>query len=138
MIYAYHPSKDQVRNTARLRHLSLKTEKAYVNQIKRYILFHGKKHPAEMSEGHIRAYLSYLAVERNVAASTENVALAALLFLYRDVLKQKLDRIEEVERARISRHMPVVRRDKRYRQCSKISPVPLIWQAHLCMAQVCA
>lgn len=99
---------DQVRNTARLRHLSLKTEKAYVNQIKRYILYHGKKHPAEMSEGHIRAYLSYLAVERNVAASTQNVALAALLFLYRDVLKQKLDRIEEVERARISRHMPVV------------------------------
>jgi site-specific recombinase XerD len=70
---------DQVRNTARLRHLSLKTEKAYVNQIKRYILFHGKKHPAEMSEDHIMAYLSYLAVERNVAASTQNVALAALL-----------------------------------------------------------
>src|SRR5688572_20911422 len=71
---------DQVRVTARLRHLSLKTEKAYVHQIKRYILFHGKKHPAEMDEGHIRAYLSYLAVERNVAASTQNAALAALLF----------------------------------------------------------
>lgn len=99
---------DQVRITARLRHLSLKTEKAYVHQIKRYILFHGKKHPAEMDEGHIRAYLSYLAVERNVAASTQNVALAALLFLYRDVLKLKLDRIEEVERARITKHMPVV------------------------------
>lgn len=99
---------DQVRNTARLRHLSLKTEKAYVNQIKRYILLHGKKHPAEMSEDHIRAYLSYLAVERNVAASTQNVALAALPFLYRDVLKQKLDRVEEVERARVSRHMPIV------------------------------
>lgn len=85
---------DQVRITARLRHLSLRTEKAYVNQIKRYILFHGKKHPSEMSEDHIRAYLSYLAVNRNVAASTQNVALAALLFLYRDVLKQKLDRID--------------------------------------------
>src|SRR5688572_23506083 len=99
---------DQVRVTARLRHLSLKTEKAYVHQIKRYILSHGKKHPAEMDEGHIRAYLSYLAVERNVAASTQNVVLAALLFLYRDVLKLKLDRIEEVERARITKHMPVV------------------------------
>lgn len=99
---------DQVRATARLRHLSLKTEKAYVQQIKRFIIFHGKKHPNEMNENHIRAYLSHLAVEKNVAASTQNVALAAVLFLYRDVLKTKLDRIEEVERARISRHMPVV------------------------------
>jgi integron integrase len=99
---------DQVRATARLRHLSLKTEKAYVQQIKRFIIFHGKKHPNEMNENHIRAYLSHLAVEKNVAASTQNVALAGLLFLYRDVLKTKLDRIEEVERARVSRHMPVV------------------------------
>lgn len=99
---------DQVRTTARLRHLSLKTEKAYVSQIKRFILFHGKKHPSEMAEGHIRDYLSYLAVERNVSASTQNVALAALLFLYRDVLKKKLDRIEDVERARVTRHVPVV------------------------------
>jgi site-specific recombinase XerD len=61
-----------------------------------------------MAESHIRDYLSFLAVERNVSASTQNVALAAILFLYRDVLKQKLERIEEVERARISRHLPVV------------------------------
>jgi len=99
---------DRVRAAARLRHLSLKTEKAYVQQIKRFIIFHGKKHPNEMNENHIRAYLSHLAVEKNVAASTQNVALAGLLFLYRDVLKTKLDRIEEVERARVSRHMPVV------------------------------
>jgi integrase len=99
---------DQVRATARLRHLSLKTEKAYVHHIKRFILFHGKKHPRDMAERHIRDYLSHLAVERNVSASTQNVALAALLFLYRDVLKQKLERIEEVERARLSRHLPVV------------------------------
>ena len=99
---------DQVRTTARLRHLSLKTEKAYVQHIKHFILFHGKKHPRDMAEGHIRDYLSHLAVERNVSASTQNVALAAILFLYRDVLKQKLERIEEVERARLSRHMPVV------------------------------
>ncbi len=99
---------DEVRTTARLRHLSLKTEKAYVQQIKRFILFHGKKHPREMNEQHIRDYLSHLAVERNVAASTQNVALAAILFLYRDVLKQKLERIEDMERARLSRHLPVV------------------------------
>jgi len=79
-----------------------------VQHIKRFILFHGKKHPREMAEGQIRDYLSHLAVDRNVSASTQNVALAALLFLYRDVLKQKLERIEEVERARTNRRMPVV------------------------------
>ena len=99
---------DEVRTTARLRHLSLRTEKAYLQQIKRFIFFHGKKHPREMDAKHIRDYLSYLAVERNVSASTQNVALAALLFLYRDVLKLKLDRIEDVERARTNRRMPVV------------------------------
>lgn len=99
---------DQVRTTARLRHLSLKTEKAYLQHIKRFIIFHGKQHPREMCENHIRDYLSHLAIERNVSASTQNVALAALLFLYRDVLKQKLERIEEVERARLTRRMPVV------------------------------
>ena len=62
-----------------------------------------------MDAKHIRDYLSHLAVERNVSASTQNVALAALLFLYRDVLKQKLDRIEDVERARTNRrHMQLV------------------------------
>jgi integron integrase len=99
---------DEVRISARLRHLSLRTEKAYVQQIKRYIVFHGKKHPREMNEQHIREYLSHLAVARTVSASTQNVALAALLFLYRDVLKQKLDRIEDIERARTTRRMPVV------------------------------
>ncbi|MEP6741071.1 MAG: integron integrase [bacterium] len=99
---------DQVRTSARLRHLSFRTEQAYVQQIRRFILFHGKKHPREMNEKHIRDYLSHLAVERNVSASTQNVALAALLFLYRDVLKQTLDRIEDIERARSSRRMPVV------------------------------
>jgi integron integrase len=99
---------DEVRISARLRHLSLRTEKAYVQQIKRYIVFHGKKHPREMNEQHVREYLSHLAVARTVSASTQNVALAALLFLYRDVLKQKLDRIEDIERARTTRRMPVV------------------------------
>jgi integrase len=99
---------DQVRTTARLRHLSLKTEKAYLQHIKRFILFHGKQHPRELCEAHIRDYLSDLAVNRNVSASTQNVALAALLFLYRDVLKLTLKRIEEVERARVSRRLPVV------------------------------
>lgn len=99
---------DQVRTTARLRHLSLKTEKVYVQHIKRFILFHGKQHPRELCETHIRDYLSDLAINRKVSASTQNVAFAALLFLYRDVLKLTLNRIEDVERARMSRRLPVV------------------------------
>lgn len=97
-----------MRTTARLRHLSLKTEKAYLHHIKRFILFHGKRHPRELCEDHIRDYLSDLAIRRNVSASTQNVALASLLFLYRDVLKLTLSRIEDVERARVSRRLPVV------------------------------
>ena len=93
---------------ARLKHLSLRTEKAYLQHIKRFVLFHNKRHPKEMGEAEIRAYLSDLAVNNNVAASTQNVALAALLFLYKDVLRQTLDRISKVERARLPKRLPVV------------------------------
>ncbi len=99
---------DQVRTVARMRHLSLKTENAYVRQIKRYIIFHHIRHPAEMGEEEIRAYLAHLAVDRRVAASTQNVALAALLFLYRDVLKRKLERVDQIERAQKPGRKPVV------------------------------
>jgi hypothetical protein len=68
---------DQVRDAIRVRHYSIRTEEAYVGWIKRYILFHGKRHPAEMGQAEITAFLSSLAVERNVAASTQNQALAA-------------------------------------------------------------
>jgi hypothetical protein len=93
---------------ARLKHLSLRTEKVYLQHIKRFILFHDKRHPKEMGEAEIRAYLSDLAVNKNVAASTQNVALAALLFLYKDVLHRALERIGEVERARLPSRLPVV------------------------------
>jgi integron integrase len=99
---------DQVRAVARLKHLSLRTEDAYVNWIKRYILFHRKRHPVLMAEDEIRAFLSHLAVSEQVAASTQNVALSALLFLYRDVLHKPLRQIENIERARRSRKLPVV------------------------------
>lgn len=99
---------DEASTVARLKHLSLRTEKAYLQHIRRFILFHNKRHPKEMGEAEIRAYLSDLAVNKNVAASTQNVALAALLFLYKDVLHQTLDRIGEVERARLPSRLPVV------------------------------
>jgi site-specific recombinase XerD len=76
---------DQVRNLMRLRHLSHKTERAYVSYIREFILFHNKKYPQEMGVDEIRQYLTHLAVERNVAASTQNVAFNAILFLYKQV-----------------------------------------------------
>lgn len=99
---------DQVRTIARVRHLSLKTEKAYAQWIKRFILFHKKRHPAQMAEPQIREFLAHLAVDLQVSASTQTVALSALLFLYRDVLKQNLPYISDIERAKPSKRLPVV------------------------------
>jgi integron integrase len=99
---------DQVRSAIRLRHYSIRTEEAYVNVIRRFILYHRKHHPKEMGADEIRQYLSHLATDENVAASTQNVALAALLFLYREVLRLDLPLIEGVERAKRPQRIPVV------------------------------
>jgi integron integrase len=99
---------DQVREAARLRHFSIRTEQAYVGWVRRFVLFHGTRHPREMGAEEIRSFLSHLATERDVAASTQNQALAALLFLYRGVLKKPLSEIDDIERARKSTHLPVV------------------------------
>ncbi|WP_204138660.1 integron integrase [Halomicronema sp. CCY15110] len=99
---------DQVRQSIRLRHFSLKTEKSYVYYIRDFILFHQKRHPSEMGVDEIRAYLSHLAVERQVAASTQNVALSALLFLYKQVLELELPYIDNIERANRPKRLPVV------------------------------
>lgn len=99
---------DQVRSAIRLRHYSIRTEEAYVNVIRRFILYHQKRHPAEMGADEIRQYLSHLATDNHIAASTQNVALAALLFLYREVLQIDLPLIEGVERAKRPQRIPVV------------------------------
>jgi hypothetical protein len=78
---------DQVSDLARLKHLSLKTEEAYRNWIKRFIFFHGKRHPRELDAAAVRAFLTYLAVDEHVSASTQNQAFSALLFLYKEVLQ---------------------------------------------------
>jgi site-specific recombinase XerD len=87
---------DEVRNVARLKHLSLKTEKAYAHYIRQFILFHNKRHPLEMGSDEVRAYLTYLAVQKHVAASTQNTAFSALLFLYRNVLRRELPQLDGV------------------------------------------
>lgn len=99
---------DRVHSVARLRHLSLGTERAYSDWIRRFVLFHHKRHPSEMGAEEIRQFLSHLAVEGKVAASTQNVALCALLFLYRDVLRVELPYVEGILRAKRPARVPVV------------------------------
>jgi len=99
---------DQVRDVLRTRHYSYRTEKTYIEWILRYIRFHDIKHPANMGAAEIEAFLTYLAVERSVAASTQNQALAALLFLYREVLSVNLSWLENFRPAKKSSRVPVV------------------------------
>jgi integron integrase len=97
-----------VRQAIRLHHYSRRTEKAYIGWIKRYIFFHGVRHPAEMGEAELTRFLSSLAVEGKVAASTQNQALSALLFLYREVLGQAVPWLDGLVRAKRPRRLPVV------------------------------
>src|SRR5438477_1025174 len=99
---------DQVREVIRRKHYSIRTEQAYCDWIKRFILFHRKRHPAEMAEAEITAFLTHLAAKCNVAAATQNQALSALLFLYREVLRQEIGWLDRVERAKKPARLPVV------------------------------
>ncbi len=107
---------DQVRDVIRLKHYSIRTEEAYVNWIRRYILFHNKRHPREMGSREIEAFLTHLAVNGNVAASTQNQAFNALLFLYREVLKIQLDDSINAVRAKKPKRLPVVLTKEEVRQ----------------------
>lgn len=99
---------DRVRTACRLRHYSLRTEEAYVHWIRRFILFHGKRHPLEMGADEINAFLTHLAVDGHVSASTQNQAFSALLFLYQKVLEVDPGRIAGVVRAVRPKRLPVV------------------------------
>lgn len=99
---------DQIRARIRRRNFSIRTEQAYVDWARRFILFHGKRHPREMGAAEVEAFLSHLAVERNVAASTQNQAKAALLFLYKEVLEIDLPWLGEIVSAKVGRRLPVV------------------------------
>ena len=99
---------DRVREAVPVRHYSRRTETAYLSWIRRFIFFHGKRHPAEMGAPEITKFLSSLALKGNVAASTQNQALAALLFLYRDVLERELPWLDDMVRAKRPARLPVV------------------------------
>lgn len=106
---AQQPKKllDRVRDAIRLKHYAYRTEDTYVSWIKQYILFHDKRHPDEMGTAELEAFLTYLAQERHVSASTQNQALSAILFLYREVLRKPLENVE-VTWAQKPRRLPTV------------------------------
>jgi Phage integrase, N-terminal SAM-like domain len=98
---------DQVKQVMRVKHYALRTEECYVQWIKRYIFFHGKRHPRDMGAAELELFLTDLAVKGNVSVSTQNQALNAIVFLYRDVLDMELGRLDAV-RARRPKRLPVV------------------------------
>lgn len=98
----------QLRDALRVRHYSIRTEAAYVDWVRRFILFHDKRHPLQMGADEVGAFLTYLATERHVAASTQNQAKSAILFLYKEVLRQELPWLDEVVQAKASQRLPVV------------------------------
>ena len=99
---------DQVRDRLRVKHYSIRTEQAYIGWIKRYIIFHNKRHPAEMGKPELESFLTSLAVQRNVSASTQTQALSALLFLYKEVLGLEFPGLDTVTRAKKSVRLPTV------------------------------
>ncbi len=99
---------DQVREKLRVKHYAIRTERAYLEWIKRFIRFHGLKHPASMGAQEVERFLSHLAVEGKVAASTQNQALSALVFLYREVLGEDLGWMDDLTRAKRPARLPVV------------------------------
>lgn len=99
---------DQVRARLRVKHYSLRTEQAYLGWIRRFILANGKRHPRDLGAPEIEAFLTYLATKRQVSAGTQNQALAAILFLYREVLELELPWLDNIVRAKRKRRLPVV------------------------------
>ena len=99
---------EQVRDRIRVKHYSIRTETQYIQWVKRFILFHDKRHPRDMGVAEVEAFLTHLAVEGNVAAATQNQALSALLFLYKEVLGMALPFLDNVTRAKRPQRLPVV------------------------------
>ena len=98
----------RLQNKLRLRHYSIRTEQAYVDWVRRYVRFHHLRHPRDMGAKEVEAFLTHLAVDKRVAASTQNQAKSALLFLYREILSVELPWLDGAERARASQRLPVV------------------------------
>jgi integrase len=124
---------DQVRDVIRRKHFSIRTEQSYIDWIRRFILFHNKRHPREMAEAEVTEFLTHLARDGGVAASTQNQALSALLFLYKQVLKQEIGWLEGVERAKRPARLPVVlTRDEVHKIFAHLRGTPRLMAGLLC------
>ena len=99
---------DEVRNVLRVKHYSIRTEECYIGWIKKFIFFHNKRHPVEMGEAEISAFLTHLTVNKHVTSSTQNQALSALLFLYKQVLNLEVEWIDDVVRTKQVRRLPII------------------------------
>ena len=106
----------QVRERLRFKHYSIRTESCYVDWVRRFIFFHGKRHPAEMGGAEVEKFLSHLAVVGKVSASTQNQAKSALLFLYKEVLASELPWLKGIESAKVSTRLPVVLTEEEVKQ----------------------
>ena len=115
---------DQVANACRVKRLAYRTEQAYVGWVKRFILFHNKRHPSEMGANEVRAFLTHLARNRRVAASTQNQALNAIVFMYREVLRRDLGEFGKFQKAKRPKRLPTVLTRDRFRECWSISKEP--------------
>src|SRR6266480_697765 len=112
---------EQVRQAIRRLHYSLRTEETYLHWIRRFIYFHGKRHPRDLGAAEVTAFLNHLARDRGVAASTQNQALASLLFLYKEVLALSLPWLEGLERVRKPARVPPCSPPRRHSACSRVS-----------------
>ncbi len=99
---------DQVRNDLRVNHYSRKTAETYISWIKRYILFHNKRHPKEMGKEEIQNFVNYFAIEKHVASSTQNQALQAILFLYKKIVKKDVEWLDDIRGVKRIKHLHVV------------------------------
>lgn len=99
---------DQLRYVIRCKHYSIRTEHTYVEWVKRFIYFHDRKHPKDLGESNISAFLTHLAVERKVSSSTQNQALCAIVFLYKNVIKKEIGELDDLIRAKRPSKLPIV------------------------------
>lgn len=116
------PFLENIRQVLRTKHYSIQTEKAYLTWIKRYILFNNKRHPHEMGEEEVSNFLSHLAVERQVTSSTQNLALCAIVFMYRHIFERELTLLDDTVRAKAPKRVPIVLSDAEAMKIIKLMP----------------
>lgn len=123
---ASSPFLESIRHVLRTKHYSIQTEKAYLTWIKRFILFNKKRHPAEMGEQEVSNFLSYLAIDRKVTSSTQNLALCAIVFMYKHIFARELTLLDDTVKAKAPKRVPVVLSNEE--AVNVISCMPSIYQ----------